>query len=428
MRPHFTLLLLLLLQMPASGAPAAVAPAQPDLSGRLSVRDGLQILEIWGTPRERGFAQGYLLAREIVTGFDDGIGKVLKGRPGLYEGKLVPLAGMGFSFSEAETEELKGILDGIQKRLSEKERQLIALGRAISLVDLKILNTFGDWYALGCSSAAVWGGLTGDGTPALVRNFDFPTFDMVLGHQHLKVVAPSSGEAGSHGWAGLSHPGSVGAVTAMSRDGVFVAIHDVGVRPEMKDFLQGNVPRLLAVKRIAETLPPKGAVEAALGLCRSWNTLYGNNFMVATPLPGEGLPAGVVEYDTREDTDKGAVLRGPDTPDGQSVVCSNHHRLRGSATCGRYDALAGGCAEEREGPFDVAALFKLGERAAVPGAGTAAGESRIATLHQVVALTGAKRLHIRVVSADGNIRDAKSVEIDVVKCVEGATKGAEAGK
>ncbi|MHC4861646.1 MAG: hypothetical protein ACYTDY_16320, partial [Planctomycetota bacterium] len=200
--------------------------------------------------------------------------------------------------------------------------------------------------------------------------------------------------------------------------------HDVNVLPKQKDYLQGNVPRLVAIRRLMEDLGPKDAVENATRLCREWNTLFGNNFMVGTPEPGGGLPAGVIEYDTREDKEKGVDLRGPDAvAEGKRrgyVACSNHHRSRGQGRCSRYDALMSGCAASGEKPLDVKALFALAERSAVPSADKKV--KSFGTLHQTVALTGQRKLWLRVLTEGQNIRDAEPVELDVTKLLGGLVK------
>jgi hypothetical protein len=396
--------------------------APPKLCGELSATEGIPVLTLWGEPRERGFAHGYLLAADIVKGADDGLAAVMRLRPGIYDEKVRPLMAMCFVFSVGERAEMEGILAGIAAKLPPGEREVPVLGREMDLTDLMALNTYGDWYALGCSSAAVFGPLSPDGKAAVVRNFDFVDLDLVGRMQHVRVVAPAPGREGASGYVAVSFPGMIGAVTGLSAAGVFVAIHDVPVMPEMKDFVQPNVPRLCAVARLLAQLPAAGAVEKAAGLCRSWNTIFGNNFIVATPEPGDGVPAGVLEYDTREGVEKGVSLRGPEEG-ASAVVCSNHHRRRGEGNCGRYDALLAGIAAAGVKPFDVPGLFRLGERSAVPAAGARISDRRIGTLHQTVALCGTGKLFVRFAPPGGNIRDAKAVSFDAA-----APAAAAAGK
>ena len=395
----------------ARGEDGAKAPA---VTGRLVSLGQVPVLELWGAPRERGFAQGWLLARDIVEGTDKSLDGFLGDHKNVYEMQLLPAAKAAFRFSDAEKEEMEGILAGVEARLpAEADRTIGWLGRPLRIGDIYALNTFGDLYALGCSSIALWGPHTKDGKAAVVRNFDFPALDMIVTRQHVRVVAPRDG---AHGWVGISHPASIGALTAMNDAGVFTAIHDVNVLPTFKDLAQGNVPRLVAVRRLMEQLDAPGAVEKAVELCRSWNTVYGNNLMVATPEPGNGQPAGVLEYDTREDVDQGADLRCADRVDGAEltyVACTNHYRKRAHGSGWRYDTLMEGAKSSGDHPLDVADLFGLGARAALPDADSTVTKNGLATLHEVVALTGEKTLYVRFARIGGNIRNVKEERLDV---------------
>jgi hypothetical protein len=226
---------------------------------------------------------------------------------------------------------------------------------------------------------------------------------------------------------GVGIPGSIGPVTAMNAEGVFIAIHDVFIKPSVKDYIQGNVPRLIAVRRILEQVGAAGAVEKSAELCRSWNTLFGNNFMVATPDVSSGLPAAVLEYDTREDREHGVTVRSPATADGASkleyVACSNGHRARGKDSCWRYDSLIRGCGERQGKPFDRAALESLVGGAAVPAGGKPVGNELVATLHEAIAFTGERKLWIRMLPGrEKNIVDARTVEFGVDALLAGLPK------
>ena len=387
--------------------------AAPAISGRLERVDGIAVLTLWGSPRERGFAHGWLLAEEVVRLAEEGFALLGQGAEATLS-RLAPLMTAGFSFSADETAEMEGIADAVAKRLPG--RKVKPLDRALTLVDLKIINTFGDWYALGCSSATAWGKLTPDGKPVAVRNWDFLLMRSLEAVQHVRVAAPA-GDEKARGWVGVALPGCIAPVTAMNDEGVFAAINDVFVRPGVKDYIQPNVPRLIALRRILESVPASGAVEKAADLCRTWNTLFGNNFLIVTPSPAGGLPAGVLKYDTREDRERGVTLRGPDGGEGNAALeflaCSNGHRLRGKDSCWRYDALAKCCAERKE-PFDLDALRDLVSRAAVPARGAPVGKASLATAHQAIAFTGERRLWIRFLeSREKNIRDAKGVDFRV---------------
>ena len=418
-RAFSTLAALLLL------APIARAEAESVVvvKGSYRVEAGVPVLRLWGTPHERGFAHGYLLADLILEGASRDLERLFGDRLAGYDAVVVPMMERSFSFSPAEREEMEGLLAGIRARRPEGKRRLEVLGRDVTLPDVMVMNTVGDWYAAGCSSAAVWGAGSADGTPSVVRNFDFLRMDLLMLHQHVRIVSAVAGKDARRGWVGLAHPGSIGVITGLNDTGVFAAIHDVPVRVTDKDRRQRNVPRLLALRRLLEELAPARACETALDRVRGWPTYFGNNFMIATPDVKSGLPAGVLEYDTDEERTSGAALRGPADRDGAAwswVISTNHHRLRGTGSCSRYDALDAGCAAldpDAAEPWDAPRLFQLAARAAVPDADIPAARATVATLHQVVAFTGARKLWIRLIDPSRNIRDAKPHEIDVTKAL-----------
>ncbi len=415
---RLVLFLTILLLLPLTGL-RADEDATPAIRGELVERDGLTVLKLWGTPYERGFAHGYLCAEDIVRGADRSLDTFFGERRQIYDNVMIPLAKNAFRFSSEETAELKGLLDGLEKRLPRPaQRMLTCLERPPTADDLLLLNVFGDVYALGCASLAVWGEKTAHGKTMVVRNFDFPALDLVVTRQHVRVVAPREG---ARGYVGISYPGGIGMLTVMNGEGVFAAIHDVHMSPGMQDLTQKNVPRLIAIRRLAEALAATGAVEEATALCRGWNTLYGNNFMVATPDPGAGTHAGVLEYDTREKDDQGVDLRVAERGESH-VFCTNHHVTRGSGSCWRYDTLTGACRDDDPAPVTVEELFALAERISFPKPDETIQPGALGTLHQVVADTGAKRLHVRAAGIGGNIRKQRTVAFDVaaeLKTVEG---------
>jgi beta-glucanase (GH16 family) len=404
--------------------PAAESSA-PEITGKLETESGARVLSLWGSPRERGFAHGWLLGEEIFGVAEEGLTYVKKSAGPNIMNRIVPMVTIGFTFSPDEIAEMEGMLEAIGKRFPG--RKLDAMGRPFELIDLKLINTYGDWAPLGCSTAAVWGKLTADGKPDVVRNWDFRAFGFILKWTHARAVGASGKK---RGWVGVSVPGLIGPLTAMNGEGVFIAIHDVWVRPDAKDFIQGNVPRLVALRRIMEEVPADGAVEKTATLCRSWNTLFGNNFLVATPGSG-GLPAGVLEYDTREDLERGVTLRGPESDGGtplEYLACTNGHRKRGKDSCWRYDALVKACGEKK-GSFDLEGLVDLVSRSAVPAAGKPVQVQGAGTLHQVIAFTGERKMRMRFIEGEGkNIRDAKWVEFRADALLSGLPVAGTAGE
>ncbi|MDA1193958.1 MAG: C45 family autoproteolytic acyltransferase/hydrolase [Planctomycetota bacterium] len=424
--------LLVLLALPAWAEDTATTVK---VNGRLETIEGQAVLTVWGTPRERGFAHGYLLAEAIVRGIERDFEQVLGPFIPRYEALVRKMVVPQFAFDARELEELEGLAAGLKERLPEEQQVISALKRPFDLLDIKALNTFGDWYGLGCSSLAVWGRLTTDGKTLVGRNFDFPGFGLLLRHPTVIVRAADGEHAGS---VGVSYPGCIGTLTGMNTDGVFVAVHDVRVKPTLDKAVRPNVPRLLAVRRLLEqTRGPKACLQA-LDLARSWPTLYGNNLMVVAPGAVDGVPrAAVLEYDCRTDLDGGCTVRlsnseGAEAKPGLCLACTNHHRCRVEPEGyedlyerWRFPELIG--AESLEKPLDVAGMFAQVGRVAFPregvqklaksvqGAGRAHG-----TLHQTVGEPDRGRLHVRFGTIGTHIRDATPRAYDVPALVRAA--------
>ena len=425
-----------------SGTPSA---EQPPLCGSLEPIGEHKALHLWGTPKERGFAHGYLLGEIIVDSFSRDLRNLLvsDARIERYSDQLLPIVIPRFRFSADELAELQGILDGINKRLPRKEdRTLKTLGRPISLEDLMAINTVGDWMALGCASVVFSPKQTTDGFPAVARNFDFPAFELLLDHQIVMVCQPSQEERGH---VGITFPGCIGVITGMNSEGVFASIHDVRLKPSVMTAMRRNIPRLLVMRRLLQQLDSEGAVAAASERLSKWSTLYGNNLLIATPKPGsQGSYAGVFEYDFRSKISDGVTLRGPDG--GKSplyLACTNHHRLRelpGGGkklkNCWRYRVLT----EMSEGTDDnaklnVDQLFDWVETISFPRRRGVVKPMGQATLHQVVALTGKKELHVRFAKEGSNIQDIEPRVISLSKELdkhaqprEAATSATDPGK
>ncbi len=446
----FVVLLLALVSLPAVAEETAAPPAKAkvearvDVKGRLEVVGGQRVLTLWGTPRERGFAQGYLLAEQIVEGVERDFERIMNKRfKQLYSTLLTKLVIPRFQFAERELAEMEGLFAGVKAKLPAERLTIDTLGRAFTLVDLKALNTFGDWYGLGCSSLALWGDLTKDGKTLVGRNFDFPAFDLVLKHQYVVVRAPDGKRPGQ---VGVSYPGCIGTLTGMNVHGVFVAIHDVRIKPTMDKALRPNVPRLLAVRRLLEQTHGADACTQARDLVRSWPTLYGNNLMVIAPQRKDGVPcAAVLEYDCRKDMDDGCTMRltdtttelGKDAAPAVCLACTNHHRCREEPKGyfelhprWRYKTLHSvNGTDKPEKALDVAGLFTWMGKAAFPRgdkvqetATAMYGEARNhGTLHQAVAEPEVGRLHVKLGVIGKHIRDVASRAYDVPRLIQAAS-------
>lgn len=323
-----------------------VALAQPKISGSLETVKGVRVLRVWGSPRDQGFANGYLMGKEIVRFVEHGLlSPSFLPDPSVYETKVRKEFLPRFRFDESRQREFEGMLAGIKAGLPPDQLRIERLQRDIDLDDLKAMNTMADWYRLGCSSVSVWGEATTDGGMITARNLDFDRLPG-LDRYHVVVVNLEPGE-GRTKWVAVGWPGLVGALTAMNDEGVTASMHDA---PGLPITQSGPfVPRSVAIREIVETARGPFAVQDAKGILERSPAICGNNFHVSGPFKGQATPAAIFEYDGNAAKDGGVTLRtssgNSDTSIATSVYCTNHYRTRAAPTsCNRYEAIESGLA------------------------------------------------------------------------------------
>jgi hypothetical protein len=171
-----------------------------------------RIVELEGSPLERGRLHGELLAREIRC-----MRRALLhyfSRFTLYLGAL-PL------FALMQLLARLAFWPHIPPRLKEELRG-VAAGAQVGLPLLILINTLDDlannWP--NCSALAVGEGRTSRGFYLAGRNLDYPVFvDLLVDLQNLFLITPEEGVP----LASLAWPGYVGVLTGMNRAGVALA-------------------------------------------------------------------------------------------------------------------------------------------------------------------------------------------------------------
>jgi hypothetical protein len=318
---------------------AVLAPSQatrPALKGSLSVEKGIRVLRLHGTSQEMGYAHGFLLAAEILEGFESYIVySPVVGGPKNYEARIAPKVRREMAFLPEHEAELAGMLEGIRSALGDRAR-VPALDRALELNDLKVLNSYGDWYQFACSSFSAWGKLTPDGETITARNFDFFPTPILEKAQLLVAYAPS--DRSRKRWVDVAFPGVLGVISGMNEDGVGLFVHDVRRRPGA-EHETGVHARLLVLRSAIESTGPDGAPGIVWKKLQALTSSMGNNVQVTSPFDGKHAPAAIIEYDGVEDQDGGASFRAP--ADGAlTVCCTNHYRVRSSpSSCRRYTKM-----------------------------------------------------------------------------------------
>lgn len=331
---------LLLALVLAPSLPAVLARAQdaPSLQGHLEQRDGIRLLYLWGTPAQRGRAEGYLLAEEILDCFRDFMfGAGLHLSPRTWDGAIVPLVRTRIDVNERTAQRLKGLILGIQEKLPEERRVIPELKRPLSAEDLLTGLAISDFLGFFCSSFVATGETLEEGEGPLVgRNLDYPGSPKLMSYTLVRIDAPGEGTFGT---MGFGWPGLLGCVTGISDQGLTLAVHDVPcARPtEIK-----LTPRLMALGELLETLrPDPDCAAVAADRLRTYSFAFGMNAMLAWRA-SEAAGGAVLEVDTARAREQGVSVR---TMDGLPyIVCTNHHRRRSSGfQCDRYDTLTRGC-------------------------------------------------------------------------------------
>jgi len=309
-------------------APPAPAVVDAPVHGRLERHRGLQILHVYGTPAERGYAHGFLLGKQIAA-------------------VAVAEFSARFARQKALLDQVRGALDRLIEYPADVQAEIEAvfagvvasgadldmpeLERPFDQRDLLVANALDVFGLLGCSSFTVWGDEVEGGGVLTARNFDWPlTGPHLLDATMLLVEHLPDGRA----TAAVTWPGYVGAVTGISKAGLAAFLHvgsaTVSFTPEPDAW-----PSAIALRGVLE----QGRADAGAATFDLAQKLLGNTsppagYMLHVVLPRvvDGLaPALVFE------TDRGSCVRG-DSPSGACVV-TNHFHKRTDGRAASNDSL-----------------------------------------------------------------------------------------
>ena len=351
------------------GSPAAAVAAH----GRLERPAGLRLLRLWGTPEERGYAHGRLLAADIVANLSKEFVSQFAQRPSLLEQARAALPRLIDYPAELRRE-----LDALWRGVLSEEPDLFmpAFGRAFDQQDLLLANAMDVFGLMGCSSFTMWGDEVDGGGVMTARNFDWHvTGEHIVNASLLIVQEHEDGrQVASFGW-----PGYIGTVSGVSGDGVAAYLHVGSARQAMPE--PSSWPAAAAARMVLEA-PETGdaRLRRARELVEYTSPPAGFLTHVVLPaVPASGVPAAVFETDTRRCV-PGAPQPGP-------FVVTNHFRTREDGAAARADSLG---REERlqrglTGCLEVGDLRVDAEEAWRMLSGVArGGGSYFGTLHSLV--------------------------------------------
>jgi hypothetical protein len=341
----------------APSTPKAPMAEAKELKGKLVEKEGTKHLYLWGSAEERGYAEGYLMGDVIFATLEEfALSKNVVPNPMMWDAAIRPLVEATFAFDADFESWAKGVIEGITAK-RKGQMKVSKLGRDLQLGDLKVVSCIPDLAGFMCSSFAAWGESTKSGATIVGRNLDYYGTPTMTKNSLIKINAARPGHAA---WVGIGWAGVAGCLTGYSESGAWIAIHDVYMKPEKG---KGKfTSRMFALEEILTTAPPTAkAPEAALSILRKLRFALGCNGMLAWDGGEKERGATVLEFDSKQAKEEGAIARLP--AQGETfIACSNHHRERSDEghNCWRYGRLKKGVTVAKgDDQLDLPAAWKL---------------------------------------------------------------------
>ena len=235
------IIIMLLLLLAASGLFAQA-------NGNMTQFGEKKILSVWGNHYERGYAQGFYLAPQIKEVFNDFYWTMYSFGNLEFYNMLWSYYMEHFSTDERMVQEVNGLVAGMESTGINMHHA--GLGRELTAEDILLLNASYDMIAvsgvgkgreavqLGCASLSSWGNATvADtllaGASVITRLLDVSQNSAFINNALVVVHHPS--ETDEQKWISFTMPGFLGAITAISQDGVFAGLN-VGSEHESGDY------------------------------------------------------------------------------------------------------------------------------------------------------------------------------------------------
>jgi hypothetical protein len=224
-----------------------------------------RLIELAGSPGERGRRHGELLSREI---------RRMRRTLLHYFCRFTLFAGALPMFAVLQLLARLSFWSRLPPRLREELRG-VAAGAQVSLSLVVLINTLDDlannWPA--CSALAVGEGRTSRGSYLAGRNLDYPVFvDVLVDLQTLFLMTPDEGVP----LVSLAWPGYVGVLTGMNRAGLTLVQLTAMCRDNTLQGLPAGLRNRLALERESSF---QGLTTSLLKAPRT----IGNNLLLAGP-------------------------------------------------------------------------------------------------------------------------------------------------
>lgn len=319
-----------------AGQPAVEIKARHGQSWRGSI-DGLSVLMLRGSYRERGEAHGKLAGREIVNSCNQLAAALQKKLPGGWS-KALSISNQ-FQLPKRYREELEAMLAGIEQSTTPAERTLLAAMRPITVDDLALLNTADVFELFRCSQFSAWGSAAAGGELIVGRNFDYPP---ILPRENFCVLAVEPSETGLRPTIDALFFGFVGCgISGINDLGMYIAPNSGG--PSPREILPKEpIAAGYMLRTYLETAPPATAVQELTAAVKSHFALP--ILLHVVPAKSElGKQTPVILEFTPSATAPLAVIRKPEEGVPSLFVANHHVKNATDLSKGRCGILKSEC-------------------------------------------------------------------------------------
>jgi hypothetical protein len=297
---------------------------------------GLPVLQLRGTAEERGFAHGYLAARQIIDFFEFYIIEDNWRSAKNYKETFVPFLEDHFDCPSEFLKECDAVIQGMQA--SGIDMRVEALERDFKRTDLLAINAYIEKRAAfpiadpaSCTQFAFWGSQTEgselDGGLIAARNMDGECDVRKVTVSHFLVYAVDPSEHGRKRWVSTMWPGFVGTISGVNEDGLYCMENagGSGSGPVPEGIVPCSWIQRIILEEQGRDASPESVLETMKPFVCSTGgiTAAGSIILWAVPYKGQESPAFIYEGGRT-----GFAIRTPTEVrpvDPANIMASNHH-------------------------------------------------------------------------------------------------------
>lgn len=309
--------------------------------GALRWMKGLPVLQLQGTPEERGYAHGFLVGEQIRDFFEFYVLEDSWRSARRYQEIFVPFLESHFDHDPEYLAEVDAVVAGMEA--SGMDMRVEWLDRPFRRVDLLAINAYIERRATrpspapgpSCSQFAFWGEATQgsemEGGLIAGRNMDGEVDLRKVTVSHFLLFAVDPANPGKKRWFSAMWPGFVGTISGINEDGLYSMENAGGTGPG--PVVNGLTPCTWVQRHILENAGRESTPNSILERIQAFRSGGGGAFgagsviLWAVPYTGQPAPAFVSEGDRFGTAVRGPTEAAPTSP--FDIMATNHYRAYG---------------------------------------------------------------------------------------------------